>query len=175
LLELQILSEFWLGWLLGLVSALIVAGIGGVITLFLQSRQHRMEAYQKRRDRIRSALYKLQPKLANAKGSYVIMTDVPSIYSAVQQAYLTFEKEIMYMGLLPELNEVSPILSEALRRFYARFFGLQITFEKMGKDERKEPRAYFDELREAVVGDGEIKKSIDELVPMVNSWLVEHP
>ena len=174
MLEVQILPDFWQGWLLGLVSAAIVAGIGGIMTLFLQSRQHRMEAYQKRMDRIRSALYKLQPKLAGAKGSYR-KTDVPLIYSAVQQAYLAFEKEIMYMGLLPELSTVSPTLVEALKRFYVAFFRWQAAFEKMEKDQHKEPKAYFEELREAVVRDSEIKKLIQELAPMVNTWLVEHP
>jgi len=48
-------------------------------------------------------------------------------------------------------------------------------YSEDGYSDEERTRPYFDESRENVATDSEIKRLIEELVPMVNEWLEKHP
>ena len=171
MLDVQILSDFWIG-----LAGLIVAVSGIILTAVLRLYDYRNQSLQRRIDRIGDAIRKLQPTLEFARASYQVhQTNVPSLYSAVQQVSDTFREEIMYKGLQPDLKKVSPTMNERLKKLYVRFYNMYLAFQEKVRNDPKNQNPYFDELRENVVNDTEIKRLIEELTPMVNEWLEKHP
>lgn len=165
------MSDFWIGF-----AGLVVAICSIILTVALRLYDYRKQGSQRRIDRIGNALRKLLPKLLFAMSSYQVEhTSVPFVYSAIQQVSDTFREEIMFKGLQVDLKKMSPTINEKMRKLYVRFTNMYTEYLQKASADPKNKSAYFDESRENVATDSEIKRLIEELVPMVNEWLEKHP
>jgi hypothetical protein len=113
--------------------------------------------------------------LSHAKASYQEQQiNVPPLYGQIVQVRGTYGK-VMSEGFEVDLKKDAPDILRNLKALDDRYTDMYKAYEKKSHDPDFDQNAEFDRLRENVVKDSEIKKLIEELVPMVNDWLAKHP
>jgi len=168
--------------LIGLVG-LVVAICSIVLTVALRFYDYRKQGSQRRIDRIGNALRKLSPKLLDAKVRHEMRPEdelmseqlVIGFHSAVEQICKMFREEIMSKGLYVDMKKESPAIFDKLTELCVRQNNMDSTYLRKSCTEPKNKNLYYDELRRNVFKDTEIKRLIEELVPMVDEWLAKHP
>jgi len=99
------------------------------------------------------------------------------LYSEVRQVCETFRKEIMNKGLEVDLTMASdpPIMNVKFRELYSRFNNLSTACLRKMNADPKNANAYFEESKQSVFKDNEIKRLIEDLSGTVNKWLERNP